>query len=292
VERVPDHVAWLPALARARNEGVTARTWLWHRPFAPVDLIARDPDDDEPLAAVVLHASVLRRDVELRSTQVPKASLAKLARAPKPATGTGSHVYLVAHEEGASDCDACELRRGEQPCSVCGGTGKVVGPDQEGKNTFWRPCGLCKNGFVTCTTCDGAGDAVRAQLGHVRDVEDSLRYTYFPSMDLEIELKLGALVSIEPPDCLLFEPETKHVETAYRGAADRIEPAFHGHRFGDALPRARTAAAGVGGRGEVVKQTIRTYAWPLRLLRYRIFGSVRTVVLVVDAGRRLHAVVA
>lgn len=114
---------------------------------------------------------------------------------------------------------------------------------------------------------------------------------YVPSLPLSLETAVAEILDIatDPPACLRFDPAPRRVDSAYRGSLRAQDPTFHGCDFGDALARARTAAAGLVGEGEVIRQEIRTYAWPILWLRYRVLGVTRDAALVVAPDRSLRA---
>lgn len=284
--------AYLPTLERARAEGVIARAKLWFLPIA-TDLIGRTPTEQHSLAAVVLRARVERRHIQPRSVQLPKATVAKLPAAPEPVPkgfATRRHRYLIDREAGWADCEMCELRPGQMPCSVCSGTGRIHTTDREGHPTT-RPCGFCLSGFVGCTTCGGEGMAVRCTVADVDDHEASLEYTYVPSMTLDLELAVSELLDATStlPECLRIGFELKTARSAYRGATKQVAAEIRGHDYGAPLDSARAAVRGLGSPGEFVGHDTRVYAWPVQWLRYGGIGGRHDVALVVDGEGKLHA---
>jgi hypothetical protein len=291
---IPAAETFLPSVERARTEGLVARAKLWLLPIA-TDLLGRTPTEQHAVAAVVLRARVERRNVEQRVIQLPTDEVLSLPANPKPAPKgfvTERHRYLIERDPGPSDCEVCELKPGQMPCVVCGGTGVIHTTDAQG-NQVTRSCYSCKAGFVTCTTCAGSGTAVHCTVGVVDDHEASLDYTYVPAMTLDLELAVGALLDaeVQPPDCLKVGFELKTARSAYRGATKQVEAKHLGHHYGTPLDSARSAVRGLGLPGEFVGHDIQVFAWPILWLRYGGIGGRHDVALVVDPNGKLQAFV-
>ncbi len=286
---------YLPSVQRARAEGLTARRRLWRLPFS-VDLLAATPDVEIPLAAVVVDARVQAREMRDKRIQIPAAAVHRLPREAPPLPHAWTHArsrFLLERDAEPSDCGACEFRRGRLPCTACGGTGRFHSRDSEGQVVV-VPCSGCDKGYVICATCDGHGDAVWARVMDVVDLAPALRYAYLPSMTDALDLAVGPLFEDLPPalpDALRFDPDPQRQQSAYRGDTRQHDARFEGHGFGDALPRALSAIAGLGGKGERIRQQLVTHAWPLLWLRYRSLRHRGDVCLLVSPhDHRLTAV--
>lgn len=263
---------YLPTLSRARADGLTAAKRGW---MVTTDLLTGEPEEQVPLAVVIIEARVLRRSVEERQIQLPEQLVDGLATdvPPPPAdwSDVGRHSYLLERHARITDCVACELTKGRVPCTVCGTRGKLlVG---SGDNQRMITCSPCNgSGHVTCSTCDGAGNALWVRVMHLHDEVTALRYAYVPSMLDELDLAVGERFDTLPemlPEALRFDPSPRARQSAYRGEVGEADHTFHGHGFGDALSRAMTAVQGLSGSATVVQQEVKAYAWPLLWLRYQ-----------------------
>ncbi|WP_437679128.1 hypothetical protein [Sorangium sp. So ce131] len=288
---------YLPTIERARAAGVSLRTRLWHKPGSAVDLLAVEPVEQRRLAAVTLDARALGRTMWEKNVELSEERFAAFPTGipPEPArmVAASHHVLVAARGEGPAACSMCPARPGREICARCNGGGKIH-LDHDYREV--EPCPSCGGAaFVRCSVCEGSARTRRARVRFVEDRVDTLRYTYVPSMTIALESALDeALAPGETgalPDCLRFDPRPRATGGPYRGGP-AAEPTFHGHRFGDALRRATSAAAGLGGEGQILRQEIATYARPILWLRYKIRGARREVVLSARASGEPFAFVA
>lgn len=287
--------AYLPSLDDARAQGLEASTRSF---MMSVDLLGGEPEEVTALAVVILDARVLHRNAEERQIQLPAKTVDGLSRATPPAPETWvedeRHTQLVERHGDVTDCEACEYKRGKLPCAACGARGTIlVGSGDDQRRIACPSCE--REGWLTCSTCDGAGTAVWVRLMGITDDTTHLRYAYVPSMIDALDLAVGERFEKLPdalPEALRFDPEPQQKQSAYRGDVGQSDHTFHGHGFGDALSRAMTAARGLARGGTVIKQEIKTYAWPLLWLRYDgVMRKGDVALLHSPATRQLEAVV-
>jgi hypothetical protein len=284
-----------PTIERARAEGLSVRGRIFWR-VGSVDLLAREPDAQHALAAVILVARVQRRESWDRRVEmsIRLAETAKMEMPPPPdGYVDASHTVLAARDGAPHRCGMCGLLRGKSPCPRCSGSGVVTLGSHDSAPTQ-LVCEPCKgSGFIVCTTCEGTGEAVGARIHYVEDRAAALRYTYVPSIPSALESELTALLEpvTDPPAHLRFDAQPRVAGSAYRGTQKVEATTFHGFRFEDAAARARVAAANVGGKGTVVREDVRTYAWPFLWLEHKVFGGRRHVLLVVGPDGRMRGTV-
>lgn len=285
--------SFVPALERARGEGVVAQLRVFGLPWWSVDLLDTPPDDVEPLAVVIIEARVQRRKVSHKRLQLTARLLDQLASAapPEPVGFTDARTTYLVERDALSPCHACEGRPGEVVCLGCTGAGRVDVSDSEG-NAVMVVCYLC-NGrrYISCPTCEGAGHAHWARLVAIEDTAPALRYAYVPSMVDALDLAVGELFEELPtrlPACLRFDPTPRKHESAYRGEVRQTERGFHGFGFGDALDRAMRAVEGLAATGDVIRRTLAAYAWPLLWLRYASLARRAEVGLLISPANGCH----
>jgi hypothetical protein len=270
---------YLPNLARSTAGGLTLRTRVWLRGGAHMDLAKETPVEEHRLAAVLLVARALSRRSWEKVAEVSEQQIERMSfdAPPPPADMTpGQHTRLAEVLDATPRaCSSCATKPGERLCTACGGTGR----DVQGSGMSCPVCGGVPLG--RCSTCDGTARTVRARVRHIEDQVLAVRYAYVPTMLPTIEAAIDQAIdpALEPPEVLRFDPDARVSGGPYRDSRKQ-EPVFYGHRFGDALTRALQVAKGLGGEGEILRQDIKTYAWPILWLRYRFWGVSREVALV------------
>jgi hypothetical protein len=285
---------FLPTLDRARAQNVSLRARGWWSPIRGVDLLAREPAEETRLAAVTLAARILSRSVWEKDVEMSeRLFLGFPAAAPPPldVTAPGSYRVLVSQlDAGPARCTQCMATPGREICAGCGGEGFVLVRNDRGGERIVCPRCLGKRS-LPCSTCDGTSSTRRARVRYLDDREGTLSYTYVPALAAALEAKLDAILAPGPalPACLRVEPSLQVSGGPYRGVT--VEPSFHGFRHGEPLRRALTAAAGIAGQGQVLREDVRTWARPILLARYKVAGARVLAALVVDAAGELRGLV-
>ncbi|MCC6557166.1 MAG: hypothetical protein IT372_29790 [Polyangiaceae bacterium] len=263
-------VPWIPDLERARAGGL--------------DLPLDAPAETHRVAALVVHADMMRRDGWEEETLLSEAAADRVERGEPPApTSLDAQSYLrLGADLGQERCSMCPDRPGRARCRICHGVGRV---------DFWGgPCS-CGSGYVACPQCEGSGEARRVRVRYVRDEPIQLREIYVPKemgfvpalfpFEGSFERTVGAAAPPEALRCHDLRPREAGA-SAYRGGGKIVEPDFHGYRFAGTVDVAVEALRAAAARGRIVAQAIRAYAWPLLWLRYR--SPEWEVVLFVDPG--------
>jgi len=292
---IPSEVEpYLPSVERAKAGGLSLKTRVWLQAGREVDLLDVEPTDQQRLAMVALDATVLHRDgwEETKEMSEHLVSISPMGVPPAPDTmiAKSHHVIREVLDAGPRICTMCSVRPGMELCAICGGRGVREIPVANNAQAL-VPCETCHGGgFVKCSTCDGSTRVLRARVRYVDDRINTLQYLYVPSMTLPIESALDQHFERwrRPPECLRFDPAPREAGGPYRGGP-AAEPSFHGHRFGDALQRALRAARGLAGSGEILRQELKTYAWPILWLKYKTWGASRDVILCPRADGALYA---
>jgi hypothetical protein len=285
--------SFLPTLARARSEGYV--------PLDPdgreVDLLSGEPVVERRLAALVVRARVVRREVRDDLTEMsPRRAAALLGEMPAAPKEFVSQSYLVRLQaEGGPGiaCTNCDIRRvGYNACHRCGGSGQLH-VDQR--------CGSCLDGFILCASCDGSLVTIAVELRHVDDVSLALRdvflpeaFRYVPALFEVPRLLRDLLEDADPPMALAFALASRPQGSAYRDSVRREpEPVFHGHRFEDAIETARRSLrAMLKPKTEAVLFDVRSFAWPFLWLELGKGREKQEAVLVVRPDGRLGGHVA
>lgn len=233
--------------------------------FLPTVAAARAVDPDLPegapeeraLAAVTLAALIHRRDAHVQRIEIAAPRVDKLRRSPPPAPRPflpATHAVLAAVVEQRA-CTACGVRPGFLPCPFCN----------------LARCEECHNmGWVLCTTCDGARQIALADVRMIEDREVDFRLTFtptLPSYAFEQWLRETIDDAVDGPDSLFFDIERSSAFAPYREVEREDDDAFHGHRFEDALARARNGVSRLR-EGEVFSEQLRAWARPFLLLAW------------------------
>lgn len=265
---------WLPTLDRARADGLA--------------LPLGDPAEERRVAALVVHAGMIRREGWEEEVQLGPAAADRIERGePEPAYELAGQSYLrLGAQLGEERCTMCPEKPGRSRCRVCKGVGTI---------DMWGQKCSCKKGYVRCPQCEGSGTALRVRLRYLHDRPISLREIYVPPEMGFVPALFGFEGSLEriidtehPPEALrCHDLRPREVSTsAYRGGGKIVEPDFHGHRFAGTIEKAVEALRAAGAKGRIVAQAIRAYAWPLLWLRYRL--PEREAVIFADPGGALQ----
>ena len=125
-------------------------------------------------------------------------------------------------------------------------------------------------------TSRAMGDGGRlARVGYYTDKYEHFREVYVPrvirtasglhSFESTLEYSIGR----STPAVLKVDDLTMmHSAAAYRSQSKRRAPKFHGHGFGDCIRTARQGLALFLARGDILREAIHAYAWPLLWIRY------------------------
>jgi hypothetical protein len=244
--------------------------------------LARAPIESKKLAAIVLAADVVRRDVWEEEVDLAPALFDRYPRdmPPTPDDFRAAGYQLVVSSQAAHRraCTNCFLSPGSVICARCFGLGRT----DEGS-----VCQYCNGEKVVCAACDGAAETVRTTLRHVNDRPLAIRAAFFPALPKPIQGEIQRHIDgTRPPrESHRFALEANVVQSAYRGASALVAPEFHGHAFGDALDGALAAARELDRYANVVRRDVRAYAWPFLVLRFEADGWGAVVY---DADSALH----
>lgn len=279
---------FLPTLERARREG-----------YVPLDadagnraLLPGEPVAQRRLAALVVRARIVRREVRDDVTEMSPRRAARLLGEIPPAPQvfmSQSYVVRLQSEGGPGlACTSCDPRRvGYNACHSCGGSGWL---------SLALPCLACRDGFIVCAACDGSLVTVAVEVRQVDDVDLSLddvfvpeAFRYVPALFAVPRLLRELLKDADPPLSLAFPLVSRPQESAYRDAVRReAEPVFHGHRFEDAMDTARRSLrAMLKPKTEAVLVDVRSYAWPFLWLELGSAREKQEAVLVVRPDGRM-----
>lgn len=238
-----------------------------------VRLGAHRPEQITALAAVVIVGQGVRRNAWTRSAELSEQEVARLAKndgaAPRALVERSFQTVDDAAAATPMQCTNCSVRPGFGPCPRCVGTGRVLGPGDDGKEA-WVRC-QCHNGFIPCTMCEGSRRVLRVDVRSIHDTLVPVEQWVVPLAAAEATTalrSLGGPSEIPPYLCPL---ESAPVESAYRGAASMVTPRFFGFELFDASERARDQLAQLAVSLHVLKT--RTYAVPFLLMRYAIGGK-------------------
>lgn len=283
----------LPELATARAEGLRAQVSTLFG-LRRVDLLRREPDEVDRLAALRMEARVLRRVITPERRYMRRRTAEEHPReVPQPAAFEDALVTVVRAVGDEGPCPDCRAQ-GVVPCVGCGGTGKVDLPyrGRSGLRTIELgppegPCPSCDgSGATDCPTCERARVSAPVDALRVADRAAAVEHLYAPALSLtELERFDGIVCAGPAPDALSVGLEPRREGVTYRDAP--VGFTIRGFDYSAAIPLAQGAAAGLGGEGEVVRSERSLTAWPFLLLR---FGE-RRLVLLRDAAGRHHAIV-
>ena len=280
--------SFLPTLERARSEGYV--------PLDPegdeVALLPGEPVVQRRLAALVVRARVVRREVRDDHTEMsPGRAAGLLGEIPPAPLVFASRSYVVRLQVDGGPgvaCTHCDVRHfGSIACPSYGGDGLIV---------LDLACPKCSDGFIACVDCDGSGATVKVELRHIDDVELALRdvfipkaFRYIPALFTVPRLLRDLLEDADPPMALAFPLVSRPQGSAYRDAVRREpEPAFHGHRFEDAMDTARRSLrAMLKPKTEAVLVDVRSFAWPFLWVELGKGEEKQEAVLVVRPDGRL-----
>ena len=263
---------FLLTLGRARRTGI-------HLPD-------ESPREEHRLAALLVVASLLRRDSWEEEIELPGEEAARIPSgvAPIPDSVTDHYDRRAAGAIQMQRCTACVAKPGFRVCRICEGRGQWS----------WVSCS-CKSGYVECPTCRGTAVSHRLRIRYYHDRAAFLRETYLPTVmrsipslfSFERTFEERSECEMDPPECLrCHDLTTRKMSTAYRGGGDReVMPEFHGHQFGDTIERAIAGLTAAGVGKTAVRADIRAYAWPLLWLRY---DGGREKVLFVDRSGEIQ----
>jgi hypothetical protein len=188
------------------------------------------------------------------------------------------HRYFETVDGQVHQCTVCTMMPGRQLCSTCGGSGRIHTDRDE--PTICPGCSGER--YLTCSNCDGRGNAVWVDAVYITDQAVRLHRVYFPSALLgahvfEIET---ALLDFAIPDPLAISLDPKLQRGPYRDAAPR-QAVFHGFEYGDALARARAEVDFRLGQRPLDSE-VHAFAYPLLELHHRILGRTFQRVVLVD----------
>jgi hypothetical protein len=147
---------------------------------------------------------------------------------------------------------------------------------KDNKDT-WEPCPMCAGGFVVCTLCGGSQRIVRVDVRFVTDRTTAFEQWLIPH---EASMATTALRSMGPaataPEYACDLASTV-VESAYRGAASMVTPAFHGFELLDAAERARDALA--QAQTTLHAAVMQCFGVPFFLVQYQVKSRAIDVVV-------------
>ncbi len=240
---------YLPTLEGALSEGL--------------DVPSSQPVEQQRLALLVVHASVVRRTSWAEEGVRPVLGL-EPGEPPPPEDFEKRHHVRIDTILGELECRDCSATPGFRRCRICGGTGSIG----------MHACS-CEGGQVRCPSCDGTRQTTRVRLRYYTDMPGVLREAYIPSqvgfvpglfkLESTMESDIG-FQSDMPEELRCHDLTGKVAGTAYRGGERRVRPEFLGHEFGDAIDK---AIAGLSAfAAGAVRYDIRAYAWPFLWLRY------------------------
>jgi hypothetical protein len=250
---IPDARSLAALESRARTDGAPA-------PNDRGDSLSRARAPVERLAAIVVHADVLRREAWHREVELAVPLYERYATEMPIEPGAfveQSYKYVDTQRPARRGrCTSCAIVRGKEPCLHCG---------TSGRNDANAACEYCQHGYVTCSVCDGAALTVRATMRHVNDRPIAIRRVLVPTLPASLVHAIEAVVDPlrDPPPALRFELQANVVQSAYRGASAVRAPEFHGHAFEDSLARALEVVKELARYRDAVKSEVRAYAWPL-----------------------------
>lgn len=290
--------AFLPDVRLARDAGlhVRGRSWLSLRR----DLLSSTPRRAERVACVLLRARVVVRSVREHDFETPERDLSRIPeRIPEPSAELATSVRVVAREIAgvARMCVACG---GNTVCARCKGKGHLVNERYEDGTMHYdrESCTRCSGtGTYTCAVCSGVGRMVPVRGLIVADELHTIHYTYLPTLPFALGEAVLALFEAElgaegrPPDALRISLERPRADSPYRSAARSAEGSIEGFSLGEALPVARDAVDRLRARGELLREDVHAYAWPILRLNYGLVGHGTDVVLLVDPSGRPRALV-
>ena len=235
--------SFLPSLAAAR--------------VADPGLPAGEPAQSV-LAAVTLAMHMQRRDVRLQRMEIAASRLANMPGSPPPPASpfvARTHAALARVVEHRR-CTICGVRPGQVPCPFCNLAG----------------CGECGGaGWIACATCGGVREIAIADVHILEDRVVDFRLTFTPTLPSyahEEWLRQSIDDTVDGPDVFLFDVERSAAFAPYREIEREEDDSFHGHRFEDALTRARHAIERLRG-GEVFTERLRAWARPLLVLSWQ-----------------------
>lgn len=252
----------MPTLARARTEGLKL----------PEDA----PLEERKIAALIVHATILRRKTWSEEKVLPTSQLPKLPEGepPPPEDLTPRTSVRLSGVTPLTTCAVCVATPGRRACRVCNGTGTLA--------FSMRACS-CVSGYVKCPSCDGSVMTNRVRLSYFVDEPAWMREAYLPSELLHdtslfgFESRLEKAIELEGDivECLRCHDLSETTQgTAYRGGSKKKGPDFRGYDFDDSVDKALAALRALGAGMQVVRYAIRAYAWPVLWLRYRSEPSV------------------
>lgn len=249
----------LPSLERARAE------IAWEEPLR--EIVLGEPERRFAAAAIVVATDGVRREEWEDDVELGEALYDSFPKGAVPAPRVGVEGTWKVLSGGAAPrpgkCSQCAFTSGRVACPGCGGSGLSL-------VTEIGACTTCKGArAVACTTCGGTLMSVTARVQYVTDRLVRLRHAIVPALGpLRAHVEGAIDPGAEWDERLLFDPQPRFAESAYRGPSATREPDFHGFFFGDALARAievtRDVPAGV--RADALH--VRCFAAPILWLVY------------------------
>lgn len=247
---------YLPTLVRAQAEGLAL----------PDCRVA----EERRVAALIVHATILRRKTWSEEKELPPSMIASLPDGePQPPADLEPRTSVrLTSVTPVATCAACAETPGRRRCRICGGTGALA--------LSKKSCS-CDEGFVKCPSCDGEVVTNRVRLSYYVDEPAWMREAYLPSellhepslFGLESRLEKTIELESEIAECLRCHDLSDSTQgTAYRGGSKRKAPDFKGYDFVDAVDKALAGLKALGAGMQVVRYAIRAYAWPILWLRY------------------------
>ncbi len=266
---------YLPSLEAARaapraSIGDEVADWLHLRPVKTY-----------PLAAVLVAGRVLRRSSFRRAEEMSEARY-EHTRQSQPDTLPDSaddmkrrlFARIVADVPARKRrCMNCLIRPGKVRCIACLG----------------MACIACEDGYLPCPACDGTLESIAAVVEYVNDDPVDTRQLLLPAMPQELKQLVRSVLAeaTVPPAALLTDLDGRSAGDPYRGRG--AEPAFHGFRYNDALPRAQKALDWLQRLPSVMRSEARTYAWPILCATFsRHAEDVRDIAVIVGPDQSVY----
>lgn len=269
-----DPDGYFPSLEAARSApraeiGEEIANWLY-----------LEPVESYSLAAILIVGRVLRRTSFRRAEEMSEAQYERTRQSqPDGVPDTAKEMKRRMFARIVPDlpaakrrCMNCLLRPGQIRCMACLGMG----------------CSGCDDGCLPCPTCDGTLTSMAAVVEYVNDDPVETRQLLLPAMPQELKQFVRGVLAgdTNPPAALETDLDGRSSGDAYRGRG--AEPAFHGFRYNDALPRAKKALDWLQRLPSVLRREANTYAWPIYCATFsRGAGDVRDIAVIVDPGKRV-----
>lgn len=273
----------MPSLARAREAGLEAKT----RSFfgRETNLLAREPDENVMIIALVVRALVQHRSVVDERVFLSGSAIKKLRDAglqpPKPRARFerfADRALAQIHDRKGHVCTHCTYTPGFALCPMCLGRGQVVQNQSSllRQNEHPITCPTCRGSTrAQCGPCDGETQVFPVTTRTMRVGVGELEYVFLPAMPPSLHASITRVLlgaeALPPAWSFDIDRPIVNESMSYRSHIPIGPPRIYDIDAGVPLMEARAALQRLSGGHEVIDRAVECFAIPVCMLR---FGKV------------------